>query len=74
MARDEDMTNNQPLLLRCVQDCDKTCKDYDAALTRILQSKIRQIKWSMSQPELKDIGSRLEANKSTLQLCMTTIR
>jgi len=62
------------ILLRCVQDCDKTCKAYDATLTKILQSKVRPLLWKISQDDLKDLAARLEANKSTLLINLSTIR
>jgi len=69
-----DLKKTNDLLLRCLRDCDKSCKDYDAVLTKILRSRIRPLKWKMSQADLKDVAARLESNKSTLLTCLSTIR
>lgn len=64
-------TNNP--LPQCLQDCDSTCRDYDAILTKILRSKIRKFAWRFYQSGLMDVAARLESNKSTLQICLSTI-
>jgi len=35
---------------------------------------MRGIKWKLAQDDLRDLGSRLEGNKSTLLLLLASIR
>ena len=62
------------LLARCIDDCGLTCREYNRILTAVLKSKIRPLRWRSSQEDLKYASARLEANKSTLTLCLSSIR
>jgi len=64
------------ILRECIQDIKHVCTEYGDLLQKISATMggLRQIKWRMSEGERVELGRRLEAGKSTLQLFLTQLR
>jgi len=63
------------LLRKCLEDIELTCQEYDVLLQKIRKRRggFRQMKWKTSESDRREMDTRLEAGKSTLQLLLSSI-
>ncbi len=66
-----DLTNG--LLSKNLSECRYTCEDFEKVLRAIPKSKLRAIMGYVEDSTVKELGHRLEMNKTTLVLLLASI-